>query len=76
MWMYHFKDGEEEGLSCFNCLKEDGPDPIMREYGRLGGLKGGPGRAKSLSLDRRKEIASKAAKARWQKSILPNDQKS
>jgi hypothetical protein len=33
--------------------------------GRLGGRKGGPARAKSLSKKRRAEIASKAAKARW-----------
>jgi hypothetical protein len=33
--------------------------------GRLGGLKGGKARAKSLSARKRKEIAKKAAKARW-----------
>jgi hypothetical protein len=33
--------------------------------GKLGGLKGGPARAKKLSPERRKEIAQKAAKARW-----------
>jgi len=33
--------------------------------GRLGGLKGGNARAKSLSAKRRSEIAKKAAKARW-----------
>lgn len=33
--------------------------------GRRGGLKGGPARAQSLSPERRKEIASQAAKARW-----------
>jgi hypothetical protein len=33
--------------------------------GRLGGLKGGPARAKSLSDDRKKEIAKKGASARW-----------
>jgi len=35
--------------------------------GRLGGKKGGPARAKSLSKKRRSEIARKAAKARWKK---------
>lgn len=35
--------------------------------GRQGGLKGGPARAKKLSAKRRKEIARKAAKARWEK---------
>jgi hypothetical protein len=33
--------------------------------GRSGGLKGGKARAKSLSPERRSEIARKAAKARW-----------
>ena len=33
--------------------------------GRLGGLKGGDARAKSLSPDQRKAIAKKAAQARW-----------
>ncbi len=33
--------------------------------GRLGGKKGGPARAKKLSAERRREIAKKAAAARW-----------
>jgi hypothetical protein len=33
--------------------------------GRLGGLKGGKARAKSLSAKKRSEIAKKAAAARW-----------
>ncbi|MEE8584158.1 MAG: hypothetical protein V3T83_04830 [Acidobacteriota bacterium] len=35
--------------------------------GRRGGLKGGPARAKNLSAERRREIAKKAARARWKK---------
>ena len=35
--------------------------------GRLGGLKGGKARAAKLTPKRRKEIARKAAKARWDK---------
>jgi hypothetical protein len=35
--------------------------------GRLGGLKGGPARAKALSSKKRSEIAKKAAAARWNK---------
>jgi hypothetical protein len=35
--------------------------------GKLGGLKGGKARAAALTPERRKEIASKAAKARWGK---------
>jgi hypothetical protein len=39
-----------------------------KELGRLGGLKGGRVRAERLSPERRKEIAVKAASARWGKS--------
>jgi hypothetical protein len=38
------------------------------ELGRLGGKKGGKARAESLTAERRKEIAIKAAVARWKKS--------
>ena len=37
------------------------------ELGRLGGLKGGKARAVKLSPERRSEIATKAAQARWGK---------
>ena len=40
-------------------------NPAAVALGRLGGLKGGKARAKKLSTKRRKEIAKKAAKARW-----------
>jgi hypothetical protein len=33
--------------------------------GRLGGLKGGPARAKKLTPKKRSQIAKKAAQARW-----------
>lgn len=35
------------------------------DFGREGGKVGGQRRAKALSAERRKEIASKAARARW-----------
>ncbi|MGE4505163.1 MAG: hypothetical protein AB7D51_07430 [Desulfovibrionaceae bacterium] len=41
-------------------------NPAAVALGRLGGLKGGPARAKTLSQERRTEIARKAAVARWQ----------
>ena len=46
---------------------EDGDEknPHAVVLGRLGGLKGGPARAKKLTAKRRKEIAKKAAQARW-----------
>ena len=40
-------------------------NPAAAALGHLGGLKGGPARAKKLSSKTRKEIAKKAAKARW-----------
>jgi hypothetical protein len=38
-----------------------------QELGRLGGRKGGKARAAKLSPERRREIAEKAAEARWAK---------
>jgi hypothetical protein len=46
------------------------PIPINQAaaaLGRLGGLKGGPARAKKLTAKKRSQIAKKAAKARWRK---------
>ena len=40
-------------------------DPIAVALGRRGGLKGGRARAKKLTPARRREIAKKAAAARW-----------
>jgi hypothetical protein len=42
-------------------------DPLAAELGRRGGLKGGKARAEKLSATKRKQIAKKAAKARWNK---------
>jgi len=42
-------------------LKDEGKDPAAVALGR----KGGQARAGSLSKQKRKEIAEKAAKARW-----------
>lgn len=47
-------------------------NPAAVALGRLGGLKGGKARAEKLSAKRRKEIAKKAAKARWKKKKEPN----
>ena len=41
--------------------------PAAVALGRLGGLVGGHARAKKLSARRKKEIAKRAAKARWSK---------
>lgn len=44
---------------------DDGKNPAAVALGRLGGLKGGKARAKSLSKAKRAEIARRAARARW-----------
>lgn len=40
-------------------------NPAAVALGRLGGLKGGKARAKSLTPKRRKDIAKRAAETRW-----------
>ena len=45
----------------------EGKNPAAVALGRLGGLKGGKARTEKLSPERRKEIAQKAAQARWNK---------
>ena len=40
-------------------------NPAAVALGRLGGLKGGPARAKALSKAKRKSIAKMAAARRW-----------
>jgi hypothetical protein len=42
-------------------------NPAAVELGRLGGKKGGKARALKLTAKQRSEIASKAARARWNK---------
>lgn len=44
-----------------------GKNPHAVALGRLGGKKGGKARAEKLTPERRKEIARKAAAARWNK---------
>ena len=43
----------------------EGKNPAAVALGRLGGQKGGIARASKLSARKRREIAAKAAKARW-----------
>ena len=53
----------------FQMAEENLPqkNPAAVALGHLGGLKGGPARAKKLSSKRRKSISKKGAKARWKK---------
>jgi hypothetical protein len=46
---------------------ESTKNPAAVALGRLGGLKGGKARASKLTPEQRKEIAKKAAQARWKK---------
>jgi len=47
------------------ATSESAKNPHAVALGRLGGKKGGPARAKKLTPERRREIAQKAAAARW-----------
>lgn len=47
--------------------EDAGKDPAAVSLGRRGGLKGGKARAASLTAKQRREIARKAAAARWRK---------
>jgi len=46
---------------------EDGKDPAAVARGRLGGKSGGKSRAVALSPEVKRDIAKKAAAARWSK---------
>jgi hypothetical protein len=53
-----------QAIHAFDALhKPSGQDAVA--LGRLGGLKGGKARASKLTSEQRKEIAKKAAQARW-----------
>jgi hypothetical protein len=45
----------------------EGKNPNAVALGRLGGLKGGKARASKMTPEQRKELAQKAARARWKK---------
>jgi hypothetical protein len=53
-------------LSTGDAKESAGPiDTPAVAFARLGGLKGGPARSATLSKTQRKQIAKKAAEARW-----------
>jgi hypothetical protein len=55
-----------ERVAVLERRVESGPrNPHAAALGRLGGLKGGPARAATLTAKRRREIARAAAQARW-----------
>ncbi len=51
-----------------NEIADNGKNPAAVALGRLGGLKGGKARAKSLTAEERSAIAKKAAAKRWSKN--------
>lgn len=59
------QDINQLAASIVQSATTSGKNPAAVALGRLGGLKGGKARAKKLSAKRRKEIAKKAARARW-----------
>ncbi len=71
------RDVNQLGAAIVNAATNDTPEEISPvdptknpeavKWGQLGGAKGGKARAAALSPRRRKEIARKAAQARWQK---------
>jgi predicted KAP-like P-loop ATPase len=54
-------------IAEFQSAREPQKNPAAVALGRLGGLKGGKARMKKLSPERRREIASNAARTRWAK---------
>lgn len=73
--------GEDANQAAFRVIQEataddESPEPAPAPpeknpaavaLGKLGGKKGGKARAEALSPEQRKEIASRAARARWEK---------
>lgn len=53
-------------ISTGEPLKPKDKNPAAVALGRLGGLKGGMGRKEKLTPERRREIASNAARKRWE----------
>ena len=67
------RDPNQLGKLIVDLSVGEAKDPAPPEdtaavaFARLGGLKGGPARAATLSIDERKRIAKTAAQARWSK---------
>jgi len=55
------------------AISERTETSAQKVSGRKGGLVGGPSRARSISADRRREIAREASKARWAKVATAKD---
>ena len=60
---------------CYDAAMKSEPKLSKKYAGRLGGLKGGKARADKLTQEERKEIAKKAAEARWGSVKHPSPKK-
>ena len=58
-------EGMQSLLEKLDPVAPPEKNPAAVAFGKLGGAKGGKARAAKLSAKKRKEIAKKAAKARW-----------
>ncbi len=58
-------DPNELAASIVEQATAEGKNPAAVLLGRLGGLKGGKARARKLPARKRKQIARRAAEARW-----------
>ena len=61
----------KESAAVTASMATDGKNPAAVALGRLGGKKGGKARAEKLTAEQRREIAKKAAEARWRKKKQP-----
>jgi len=61
----------KDNIEVEACLAE-GKNPNAVALGRLGGLKGGKARFDKLTPQQRREIAQRAAQARWHHKTNPH----
>ena len=59
------RDANELAAAIVAAATDGGKNPAAVALGRMGGLKGGKARARALTADQRRDIARRAAKARW-----------
>jgi hypothetical protein len=62
---------QEEAIASDPPAQATAKNPAAVQLGRLGGLKGGPARARKLTRQQRVDIARKAALTRWAKRRQP-----
>jgi ribosomal protein L44E len=66
-YVFNLRKSSGACRACGRAAEADRICEAARDLGRLGGLKGGPARAASLSPERRSEISRAGAEARWGK---------